>query len=63
MLALFGIGKLGKSLYYQLKKQAVQVDFVLDNYKVGDYLDGAMIVLPSQIDISLRTKTTVQRGS
>jgi FkbM family methyltransferase len=59
MLALFGIGKLGQSLYYQLKKQNVNVDFLLDNHKNNTIFDGIEILPPVQISNEARAQTTV----
>lgn len=59
MVALLGIGALGQKLYSQLKKQNVNVNFLLDNHKNGILFDEIEILTPLQIDDSLRDKTTV----
>jgi FkbM family methyltransferase len=59
MLALLGIGALGQKLYFQLKKQNINIDFLLDNHKSGTVFDGIEILSPSLIDESFKSKTTV----
>ncbi len=59
MVALLGIGALGQKLYFQFKKQNIEVDFLLDNHKSGTLFDEIEIFNPLQIEDSFRSETTV----
>lgn len=59
MLALLGIGMLGEKLYFQLKKQGIKVDFLLDNHKNNIIFNEIEIMLPEQIKDEIKAQTTV----
>lgn len=59
MVALLGIGALGRKLYFQFKKQSIKIDFLLDNHKTGTIFDEIEIITPLQIEDSFRSETSV----
>lgn len=59
MVALLGIGALGQKLYFQLKRQNIKIDFLLDNHKSGAIFDEIEILTPLQIEDSIKSEITV----
>jgi FkbM family methyltransferase len=59
VIALLGIGALGQKLYFQLKKQDIKVDFLLDNHKSGEIFDEMEMRSPIEIEDTHKSQTTV----
>ena len=64
ILCIYGAGKYGIEIYYQLKNQGIQVDFFSDRNKEkwGYALDGIFCISPQELLKFEKTKTTIIIG-